>query len=150
MTVTGLSTNIFPTPNTNQTSEFNFLCDTMSQQCCDKGYIGSSLCEMLRVENNYLNERPYTQLVGYRIAELDLNNHPCPCPPAGPYPPNPYTCLYSSLTEKVKLEIILDLYVLGFACSACETTPVPPQPPITGVCFPQCATPCGCTPTASS
>ena len=43
-----------------------------------------SLCETLRVQTNYLNERPFAELVGYRIAELDLNKKPCnegcPCP----------------------------------------------------------------------
>ena len=100
-----------------------------------------SLCETLRIQTNYLNERPFAELVGYRIAELDLNKKPCnegcPCPPVTP-------CLYSALTEKVKLDIVFDLYVLGIACSACQTFPVPPQPPITGVCLPNCAPPCQC------
>ena len=136
MTVTGLPTDVFPTPNTNQTSEFNFLCDTQSHQCCDRGVMSPSLCETLRIQTNYLNERPFAELVGYRIAELDLNKKPCnegcPCPPTTP-------CLYSALTEKVKLDIVFDLYVLGIACSDCTTFPVPPQPPITGVCIPNCA-----------
>ena len=42
MTVTGLPNNIFPTPNTSQVSEFNFLCDRMSQKCCDKGTMAPS------------------------------------------------------------------------------------------------------------
>lgn len=144
MTVTGLPT-IYPTPNTSQVAEFNYLCDTMSDKCCDKGYMAPSPCETLRVETNYLNERPYSELVGYRIAELDLNNHRCPCPPSpNPCPPNNQCdCLYHSLTEKVKLDIVLDLYVLGIATSAAATAPVPPQPPFTGVCPPCNYGPCG-------
>lgn len=143
MTVTDLPL-IYPTPNTNQVSEFNYLCDTMSQQCCDKGYMAPSPCETLRVETNYLNERPYAELVGYRIAELDLNNHPCPCPPPAVVPcPNPCACLYSSLTEKIKLDIVLDLYVLGMARSQAATFPVPTEPPFTGVCPPCNYGPCG-------
>lgn len=144
MTVTGLPTNIYPVPNTNQVSEFNYLCDTMSGQCCDKGYMAPSPCETLRVETNYLNERPYAELVGYRIAELDINNHRCPCPPAAanPCPPNPCQCLYDSLTEKIKLDIVLDLYVLGIA-TVTATAPVPPQPPTTGVAKPSNVGPCG-------
>jgi hypothetical protein len=116
MTVTGLPANIYPVPNTNQASEFNYLCDTMSQQCCDKGYMAPSPCETLRVETNYLNERPYAELVGYRIAELDFNNHRCPCPPAANNGfSSPCDCLYDSLTEKIKLDIVLDLYVLAIA-----------------------------------
>lgn len=151
MTVCGLPSNIFPTPNTNQFSEFNFLCDTQSQQCCDRGTMSPSLCETLRIETNYLNERPYTELVGYRIAELDLNNHPCPCPPTAACPPAPCVCLYTSLTEKVKLDIVLDLYVLGLVTVPnTHTFPVPPQSPITGVCEPQCAPPCACQTTPFS
>lgn len=141
MTVTGLPT-IYPTPNTSQVAEFNYLCDTMSQKCCDKGYMAPSPCETLRVETNYLNERPYAELVGYRIAELDLNNRPCPCP-NNVTPVDPCQCLYSSLTEKIKLDIVLDLYVLGIATSAAPTFPVPPQPPFTGVCPPCDFGPCG-------
>lgn len=140
MTVTGLPI-IYPTPNTNQVAEFNYLCDTMSQKCCEKGYMAPSLCETLRVETNYLNERPYAELVGYRIAELDLSNHPCSC--YTPCPPNQCECLYSSLTEKIKLDVVLDLYVLGIATSATPTFPVPTQPPFTGVCPPCDFGPCG-------
>lgn len=126
---------IYPSPNTSQQVEYNYLCDTMSQQCCDKGYMAPSPCETLRVETNYLNERPYAELVGYRIAELDLNMKAChePCAVAAPQ----YQCLYDSLTEKIKLDIVLDLYVLGFAQSAAPTVPITPQPPYTGVC-PSC------------
>ena len=56
MTVNGLPTNVFPPVNSNQLVEFNFLCDKMSQQCCDNGTMSPSLCETLRVETNYLNE----------------------------------------------------------------------------------------------
>ena len=102
MTVTGLPNNIFATPNTNQVSEFNFLCDTQSQQCCDRGTMSPSPCETLRIETNLLNERPFAELVGFRIAELDLSKHPCPCPPTTPCPcpTNQCVCLFSSLTEK--------------------------------------------------
>ena len=40
-----------------------------------------SPCETLRIETNLLNERPFAELVGFRIAELDLSKHPCACPP---------------------------------------------------------------------
>lgn len=144
MTVTGLPTNIYPVPNTNQLSEFNYLCDTMSQQCCDRGTMSPSPCETLRVETNYLNERPYAELVGYRIAELDINNHRCPCAPAArPCPPDPCDCLYDSLTEKVKLNVVLDLYVLAIAQATAVPVPVPPQPPFTGVANPSNSRPCG-------
>lgn len=142
MTVTGLPT-IYPVPNTNQVSEFNYLCDTMSDKCCDKGFMSASPCETLKIETNYLNERPYSELVGYRIAELDINNHHCCSNNESD------RCLYSSLTEKVKLDIVLDLYVLGIATATVATVPVPPQPPITGVTSPTNVGPCGVQPTTT-
>jgi len=121
---------IFPTPSNNTQTEFNFLCDTMGKQCCDRGTAGPSQCETLRVQTVYLNEVPFCELVGYRIAELDINRQPCvTCPAPAPSPCN---VLYNTLTEKLLINLIIDLYVLGRGTSAAATTPIPPEPPFTG------------------
>lgn len=131
MTVPDLPT-IFPTPSNNSQFEYNFLCDTMTKQCCDRGFAGPSPCETLRVQSVYLNEVPFCELVGYRIAELDISRKPCPIAAPGPCPQQCCELLYNTLTEKLLVNLIIDLYVLGRGTSATPTTPVPPEPPFTG------------------
>lgn len=103
-----------PTEDESTREEFNYLCDTMSHQCCDKGYMGPSPCETLRVETHHLNERPYCELNGYRIVELGINRFECEddfvgdccCPPA--------PRLFRRFTEKLSLDLCIDFYVLGW------------------------------------
>ena len=58
--------------------EFNFKCNTMKEKCCDKGHMGESLCETLRVQKVTLNEVPFADLVKFKIVELDISRKPCP------------------------------------------------------------------------
>lgn len=110
-----------PTEDETFRNEYNYLCDTMSHQCCDKGYMGPSPCETLRVETTLLNERPYCELNGYRITELGINRFACEQPIDDCCCPQPR--LFERFTEKLSLELCIDFYVLGWIPATGQRVP---------------------------
>ena len=101
----------------NEIEEFDFKCNTMKDKCCDKGHMGESLCETLRVQKVTLNEVPFADLVKFEIAELDISRKPCPVTT-----PEPTTNLFTTLTEKILLKLTINLFINEFACAASPST----------------------------
>jgi len=121
-----------PTEDETTREEFNYLCDTMSHQCCDKGFAGPSPCETLRVETTFLNERPFCELNGYRITELGISRFACEQPVDDCCCPQPR--LFERFTEKLSLELCIDFYVLGWIPAVAHRVPKCEEPEFPNGC----------------
>lgn len=98
LSIDGLFYPVFP----RFTAEAPIGCNTMKGKCCDKGFMGDSLCENLRGDFELLNRPPYAELVAYDIIELDINRKPCEN--------TTDTNLYGVFTEKLLVNLVINIF----------------------------------------
>ncbi|GAA0781158.1 hypothetical protein [Hathewaya limosa] len=94
-------------------TECPYANNTMKNNRCDTGTMGSSLCEKLSYEKKVFNEIPYCELNSFEISELTINKMP-QCDNCHDKCCDDYRKVYCSIVQKIVLKLELSILVEGY------------------------------------